>query len=86
MKLDTEKLKPWLDKFWNNPPNCIVCENDNWGFLERIWELVEYWPNSSQNIPTVPIVALVCSNCGYIISFSAIALEVVKKQEAGDLT
>ncbi len=84
MKLDTEKLKPWLNEFWDNPPNCI-CKNEDWVVLEGIWELTEYHPNFMWE-PTIPIVVFMCHNCSHIISFSAIALELVKKQEVGNLT
>ncbi len=86
MKLNTKKLKPWLNKFWDNPPACMICKNEDWALLERICELTEYNLNSSQGILTVPIVVFACSNCGYIISFSAIALGVVEKQETDNLT
>jgi len=82
MKLDTEKLKPWLNEFWDDPPACMICKNEDWTLIETIHRFTESnLRHYSNDVITIPIVVFICSHCSYILSFSAIPLGVMKNQE-----
>ncbi len=78
MKVDLDKAS----RIWKNPPICIVCQNDNWHSIDRIFELTEYCPNGSRsNDVVIPIVVLACKDCGYVALFNATLLGLVEKNK-----
>ncbi len=74
MKLDMEKLKLWLNEVWDSPPTCPICQNEEWLWMEKIWELTEFRSNDK----VLPVVASMCNICGHTIFFNAVVLELVK--------
>jgi len=82
MKLDDDgekKLNEVLDRFWKEPRKCKFCESENkLKILDEVFELSEFMP-SYPTAPSdkVPVVAVICEECGYIIIFNAIALKIL---------
>jgi hypothetical protein len=82
MKLDPEwekKINDVLDRYWKEPRKCKFCESENkLKILDNVFELSEFMPiHSTAPSDKVPVVAVICEECGYIILFNAIALKII---------
>ena len=78
MKFDTEKLKPWLDKFWDDPPTCMICKSKDWILYNESLVLAEDQLSSLASSSLVQVISFLCSDCGHIIWFSPIVLSADK--------
>lgn len=79
-RLDTDKMIKFLNDKWKNR-NCVLCGNNQWTVSDTIHELREYQDGSlvigSSNI--VPVVPIVCKNCGNTIFINPIIAGAVKE-------
>lgn len=81
-KLDAQKIIEHLNNKWINK-NCMVCGNNKWTVSDKIYELREYQDGNivvgGSNI--VPVVPIVCSNCGNTIFINPLIADAVSEQE-----
>lgn len=86
MHFDQEKLtaiEQFLDAKWPMPRTCPVCREDpdHWRISEmpvllplltgRVDISLQDFARAVESLAVAPAVALTCSNCGYILLFSA---------------
>jgi len=81
-KFDGNKLIIHLEKKWQGKP-CPMCGVGNWNVQDSSYELREY---HGGNIvigggPIIPVVPVVCTNCGNTILVNAIIAGVVSRTE-----
>ena len=73
MKLNdeqNEKVKKYLNEKWPEPQACAVCKKVDWKFSDKLYALTEYDPEYlSLERYKLPLIALVCTNCGNTILF-----------------
>jgi hypothetical protein len=74
-----EKLKKFLNEKWSEPC-CTVCGKDTLEFSDTLFKLNEVNPDGPL-MGEMPVIALVCNNCGNIILFNAIVLGVARELE-----
>ena len=69
---DNKKFIKWLSENWEDN-ECPVCKGENWSVSDVIFEMREFSGGglsiggSSQILPIIPVI---CANCGYIAHFS----------------
>lgn len=76
-QIDTKALIAHLSAKWQGRP-CQMCGIGKWGVQEKAYELREF--NSGNFIiggPILPVVPVVCSNCGNTVLVSAIVAGVL---------
>lgn len=80
--LDAEKIIKHLNSKWNNK-NCILCGGNQWSVSDKMHELREYQDGNlvvgGGNI--IPVVPIVCINCGNTIFINPLIANAVKEQE-----
>jgi hypothetical protein len=66
-----------LDRYWKEPRKCKICETEL-ELSDTIYELPEFMP-SLPTMPStgIPVVALLCKECGNLVLFDAIALKII---------
>ncbi|HEV3319189.1 MAG TPA: hypothetical protein VG053_05565 [Solirubrobacteraceae bacterium] len=83
MELDKDALNQWFQEKWKHGA-CPVCEVDRWALLPRLGMV----PNANPPGPTggnmVPVLLIVCSNCGYLLSINALTAGVVETADWND--
>lgn len=99
MRFDKTKLtaiQQFLDVRWPMPRTCPVCrENpDHWRISEMPVLLplltghadvsMQNFARAVDSLAIAPAVALTCSNCGYILLFSASAMGVVSVESSNE--
>jgi hypothetical protein len=78
-------LDDWINKYWTAPHVCPICkEKDKWLLMDRIWELNEFYPRgvrspTAEEFKVLPVVAVMCNNCGYTLFFNAIAVKAIPR-------
>lgn len=91
MRFDTEDLhmiEQFLDSRWPTPRTCPVCRKnpDHWRISEtpvllplltgRADVSLQNFSRAAESLSVAPAVALTCSDCGYIMLFSATEMGV----------
>jgi hypothetical protein len=81
MKIKLEEEGPLdidvLDRCWKEPPKCQICQTEM-ELSDTIYELPEFMPSyPAVASARIPVVALLCKECGNIILFDAIALKII---------
>jgi len=81
MKLNdeqNEKVKKYLNEKWPEPQACAVCKEVDWKFSDKLFALKEFDPEHPLSESyELPVIALVCNNCGNTMFFSAIFLNLI---------
>jgi hypothetical protein len=78
-----DKLVSLINQFLRNP-NCAICNSPNWGILDRLYEIRQFAKGSILvGGGIVPLVVIVCKNCGHIRFMNAITIGFVDG-ETGD--
>jgi hypothetical protein len=66
-----------LDRHWKEPRKCQICQTEL-ELSDTIYELPEFMPSFPTMPRTrIPVVALLCKECGNIVLFDAIALRII---------
>jgi hypothetical protein len=88
----TEEQKELLEKnlldkwFKEDETKCPICQNSKWVVNTNIFELHEFnkifndnniFLNNYNKNSVFPVVILVCENCSYCLSFSAVQLGLI---------
>jgi hypothetical protein len=78
-----ERVIEKLGGFGETSP-CEVCQSTSWVVNVSVFELREYHPQTFDPAgKIIPVVVTQCSKCGYLRTFSAVALGVVDPQTGG---
>jgi hypothetical protein len=86
-KVDTTALLEHLKRKWKGR-SCQMCGTGNWNVQDKVFELAEF-PQGSLMVggPVIPVIPVVCSNCGNTVLVNAILSGAVKvdqfKEEGG---
>lgn len=76
-KIDANKVIKFLSEKWRNRP-CPVCGISAWSVQDSTYELREFnQGNMVLGGPLIPVVPVICSNCGNTILVNAILAGVV---------
>jgi len=64
-KVSMEHTLDFLNKFYSNY-NCVVCGSNDWTTSDNLYELrkFNFGEISVQNSAIIPIVPVMCKNCG----------------------
>jgi RNase P subunit RPR2 len=81
-KIVEEKIKKFLDEKWKSD-GCQICGEREFFPFDSVMKITEFSPKAGfvsarQSIPVVPVM---CLNCGNINLFNAILAEVIAPQE-----
>jgi hypothetical protein len=77
-----EKVKKYLNEKWPEPQACSVCKKVDWKFSDKLYALTEYDPEYlSFERYKLPLIALVCTNCGNTILFYEKYIGVLEGRE-----
>jgi len=73
---DSEKntLSLHLEENWTGSHQCPICQVDDWKINDRSFKILDYAPTVPGTTPVLPIIAMACSNCGYLLLFNAIQI------------
>ena len=67
-----------LSKWFVGGPKCPVCQKNDWTITPQIFEIqdfrMEMIPDNLRKKTFFPVVIMVCNECKYCLTFSAIAL------------
>lgn len=78
-KIDNDKIIAHLNSKWEGR-NCQMCETGKWSVSDSIFELREY--NQGNMVigsgPIIPIVPVICENCGNTILVNAIKAGLIE--------
>ena len=100
MRFDKTKLiaiEQFLDARWPMPRTCPVCrENpDHWRISEtpvllplltgHVDVSMQDFARAVESLAVAPAIALTCSNCGYIILFSAFEMNLVPVESSDEV-
>jgi hypothetical protein len=78
-KIDAQKLITFLNTKWRNHP-CPICTVGSWNVQDSSFELREF--NEGNMVlggPVIPVVPVVCNNCGNTVLVNAIMAGLVEK-------
>lgn len=72
LKLNEEKFKVFAESKINKCM-CPLCQSNptNWGYNGKIMALFEYTENFNKGNEFLPLIDLMCQNCGYTILINA---------------
>ncbi len=79
-KIDGKKIVDHLRVKWAGRP-CVMCGVGNWNIQESTYELREF--NEGNMViggPIIPVIPVVCTNCGNTILVNAIVAKVIIPQ------
>lgn len=69
-----EKFNKWYVRQYLK---CSVCHDKDFLVLDEIWQLSTF----TDAPPVVPVVGIMCKNCGQVLLFNAIKLGLVENNE-----
>lgn len=79
-KFESAKAIAHLQRKWMGKP-CPMCGVGNWNVQDSTYQLLEF--NQGSMViggPVIPVIPVVCSNCGNTILVNAILAGVVKAE------
>ena len=76
-----QKLRSWL-KDKGARPTCVSCGQDEWGTGELVSTTVLNTEVLQIAETHVPVVQLVCTNCGYIMNYAAVPIGLYTLRQA----
>jgi len=82
-KFDGNKAIEHLRAKWSGRP-CLMCGDGNWNVQDSIYQLLEF--NHGGLViggPVIPIIPVVCSNCGNTLLVNAITAGIVTPPSGG---
>ena len=87
MKLNneqSEKLFAHLNKS-GQTPHCSVCNGDNWGVSDTIFELNEFRRSglALREQIVYPIIPVTCLDCGYTMFINPVIIGIIDPHKVG---
>ena len=70
-----EKVSAWLEKHWQGPHACPICQCGEWAISTDI----HIWKSTLSPLLTynnIPVVIVVCVACGYVLTFNALIMGI----------
>jgi len=78
-----ERAAEWLNKHWQGPKICPICQSNNWVFSESLVEIRPYHGGQIFVGGTLyPLFLLICGVCGYTVLFNAIVAGLISPTPA----
>ena len=81
--IDVQKLIAYLEAKWTKHRKCPMCLVTQWNVHDHAYQLDEW--NQGMLVPgmggggrTMPVVPVICGNCGYTVLVNAIQAGVMK--------
>jgi RNase P subunit RPR2 len=65
------------EMFAGKKVNCSICASSSWSFAPKTFRLDEYQPKGNYQA-VVPIVVMICEECGHVEQFSVAKLLALK--------
>lgn len=80
-KLSHDEIAKFLDDKWQNKI-CNMCGNNKWIILTKIFEIqeCENHDNEIEDKDIIPIIPIICSNCGNTIFINPIVLGIMSNK------
>lgn len=76
-KFDSQKLINHLRQKWSSRP-CPMCGGGPWSVQDSTYQLMEFQEGSlAIGGPIVPVIPVICGNCGHTVLVNAIVSGVV---------
>ena len=80
-----EKLIDWINQKWKGQKTCPVCGENSWGVFDNLWELREFTEgNLRLGGPIMPLAALACKHCGYVMTFNALTIGLIEPDKPSE--
>lgn len=78
-KFDQQAVLAHLQEKWTSRL-CPACKSNSWNIQDSTYQLTEFNPEGMViGGPVVPVLAVLCSNCGYMMMFNALSVGAVKR-------
>ena len=88
MNISEEQKKGVLDKlrqYKNDRSACDVCGADDWFVIDKVWAVMEAPDESNEkNLAAIPVIAVMCNNCGHIHFLNSIKYGIIPNQNTTD--
>lgn len=96
-KADLTAIEQFLDAKWRKPRTCPVCHDnpDHWRISEtpvllplltgRTGISMQNFARAAKSLSVAPAIALTCSNCGYIMLFSASQMDLAPVESSTEV-
>ncbi len=84
-KFDDQIVISHLQNKWGSQHPCTMCGKGPWNVHESTYQLTEY--NEGNLViggPVIPVIPVICGNCGYTVLVNAILAGVVKHSTSPD--
>jgi hypothetical protein len=81
---DVDKFEEFIKAKWGADRKCPYCESDKWLISTKCGELDEYSAEGQTNDKSMPVVPIICENCGHVVLVHPLlsrALAQPKKEE-----
>ena len=80
-KEQSEAALAWIKRHFATPRNCPVCRNTNWTLGDRLVAPTPFQADGGWIMggTAMPMLALICTTCGYTRFFNAVLAGLVKK-------
>lgn len=80
-KIDSEKVIKHLQEKWKGA-RCSMCGEGSWAVQDSAFQMTEFSHGGlAIGGPVIPVVPVMCSNCGNTVLINAILAGVVKQDE-----
>ena len=88
MQLSDEQQKELLafvSRTWPETAACPVCHRNDWAVRSRLFEVSEYREAATKSAHRggLPVVALTCESCGYVLLLDAAKAGVTREPTKG---
>ena len=82
-KFDAEKAVAHLHTKWKGR-TCPMCQAGNWNVQDSTYQLLEFSEGGLVlGGPVIPVIPIVCSNCGNTVLVNAITAGIVSAKSGG---
>jgi len=81
---DPQDMIKFLNDKWKGKP-CLMCGEGSWAIQNKTFQLMEF--NKGSLVvggPIIPVIPVICNNCGNTVLVSAITAGVVEKKGGED--
>jgi len=84
-ELNAKKVIKHLKSKWDNH-NCPMCHEGDWSVQDKVYELREYHGGDMVigGSALIPVVPIICDNCGNIVLINGIIAGVVEGESEKD--
>lgn len=82
-KATANEIIEFVKEKWNTQ-KCPMCENNKWEVSESCFGLAGFDKDNliygGENCPLMPMIALICNNCGNIIFINPLSVGLLKEK------